>query len=195
MTRVLMLDVDGVLLSDARPWVANLEADLGLSPTMLQARFFKKHWHKIIVGEADIESVLALVLEQLGAKVSAADVLTYWFSHDARVEPSVLADVDDLRVGGWKVFLATNQEHARAAYLMQNLGLKAHVDGIAYSARLGARKPDAAYFREAQKLTGGANDAHLLVDDTQANVKAARKFGWSAQHWEPQMRLRHVVNI
>ncbi len=188
-----MLDVDGVLLSNAVPWTRNLKSDLGISPADLQRTFFKKHWHKIVVGNGDIMPLLGLALEQMGSVVSAERLLDYWFKNDATVVSGVLEDVAFLKDKGWRAFLATNQEHVRAHYLMEGLGLAVHFDGIAYSAGLGARKPHSEFFARATAMTGADASEHVFVDDTDANVRAARKSGWVAHHWEPTMRLRTVA--
>ncbi len=188
----LMLDVDGVLVGSARPWTATLEADLGIRPVDLQTGFFKKYWHKIVIGQADIAPVLEQALREMRIEISAADLMAYWFSNDAAVVASVLEDVATLRQSGWRVWLATNQEHARATYLMENMGLGQHVDGICFSAALGARKPNRAFYREAALMSGSAGD-YVLVDDTEANVKAARKYGWAAHHWTGRMSLIAAV--
>ena len=195
MTPVLMLDVDGVLLSDARPWNSNLERDLGISPRKLQDNFFAKHWHKIVIGKAEIEPLLDEALRNMRAHISAEALLTYWFENDAVVDQAVLRDVDALRRSGVAVFLATNQEHARATYLMEDLGLGTHVDGIIYSAALGERKPHRGFFSGAASITGQSAGAHFLVDDTEANVVAARKYGWNAQRWEASMSLSSLIDL
>ena len=81
------------------------------------------------------------------------------------------------------MYLATNQEHLRAVYLMETLGLAEHVDGIFYSARLGAKKPDVEFFAKVQAAVGLCGAELLLVDDSRQNVEAALKAGWQALHW------------
>ena len=81
------------------------------------------------------------------------------------------------------MYLATNQEHLRAAYLMEKLGLADHVDGMLYSARLGAKKPDGEFFAKVQAAIGLCGEEMLLIDDTRQNIEAALKAGWRAFHW------------
>lgn len=66
---------------------------------------------------------------------------------------------------------------------MEKLGLAGHVDGIFYSARLGARKPDANFFAKVQAAVGLCGEEILLVDDSRQNVEAALESGWQALHW------------
>ena len=164
MVRCLMLDVDGVVVTgrpeDGRSWATDIERDLGIAP-----------------------DALAESLPALSPSLAAQDFIDYWFSKDARIDEAVLAACDTLRGRGVQVFLATNQEHLRAAYLMDRLALRNHVDGIVYSAEIAARKPDRAFFAAAEKRSGAAPRDILLVDDTKANIDAARDAGWQAMHW------------
>ena len=197
MPRCLMLDVDGVLVTgrpqDGRFWAEDIERDLGIALDDLRARLFVPHWADIVAGRRDLREVLAECLPRLAATVSVERFMKYWFSRDARVDRTVLAEVDRLRTRGMAVFLATNQEHHRARYLMNRVGLGRHVDGIAYSAGLGARKPEPAFFRAAAALAGHAPENLLLVDDTDANVEAARQAGWRAKRWTGAQSLSSLV--
>ncbi len=185
--KVLMMDVDGVLVSgrpsDGRHLFAELEADLGLSPDRLRQTFFTPFWEAIVTGREGLTERLAPVLAEIAPRVSAERLIAYWFENDSRVDQAVLSTVKRYRDRGLPVFLATNQEHLRADYLMQQVGLGAHVDGIIYSAALGHRKPSAEFFERAAAIAAAAPEDIVLVDDTRANVEAARQAGWSALHW------------
>ena len=137
--------------------------------------------------------MLAGCLPDLAAGVSVSDFLDYWFARDARLDDSVLAACGSLRARGIRVFLATNQEHERARYLMDRMDFKAHVDGIVYSAAVGVKKPDLAFFNAALAISGSAPGETLLVDDTRANVDAAQAAGWHAAHWLPDGDLSELA--
>lgn len=85
------------------------------------------------------------------------------------------------------IYLATNQEHLRANYLMKTIGLNKHVDGIIYSAELGAGKPDPMFFNLAATRANVHSQEILLVDDNLANVDAAKTAGWNALHWTGEL--------
>lgn len=182
-----MLDVDGVLINgrpaDGRPFAAELEADLGIHPARLHEAFFKRHWDAIVTGKAALEERLSTVLAEIAPRVSAEQLIAYWFENDSRIDAEVLATASGLRARGWRVFLATNQEHRRAAYLMDTLGFRPHVDGIVYSAALGCRKPWPAFFEAAETAAGTTAADIVFVDDALANVETASRRGWRALHW------------
>lgn len=185
--KALMLDVDGVLVQgrpeDGRHWSTSLEADLGLRPGDLQSEFFDSHWEEVVVGRAELAERLALVLAKLAPNLSADKLIAYWFAHDARLHQELLGELGAIRSAGVAVYLATNQEHLRTHYLMEQLGLAAHVDGIHYSAQLGARKPYRDFFDRIVARSGFAAQELLLVDDAADNIQAAAAAGWRTLHW------------
>jgi putative hydrolase of the HAD superfamily len=197
LIRALMLDVDGVLVrgrpADGAPWASRLEADLGVSAEALHRAFFAPHWDEIVVGRAGLMERLGPALAGIAPGMPAERLVEYWFGQDSRLDDSVLADVAALRAAGVAVHLTTNQEHLRAGYLMGRLGLGRLVDGIQYSAALGARKPEAAFFARAAAAVGVPAAGLMLVDDTAANVAAARAAGWQARHWMGEARLSELV--
>jgi putative hydrolase of the HAD superfamily len=195
--KVLMLDVDGVLVTgrpqDGKHLFADLEADLGVSRSLLQAAFFDVYWQQIVVGKVALKPRLSAVLGKIAPQVDAQRLIDYWLVNDSRIDADVLAAVDILRQGGTKVFLATNQEHLRARYLMETMGLGARVDGIIYSAALGYRKPMPEFYRLATERAAVVPQQIVLVDDVLANIEAARTAGWNAVLWTGETPLAELV--
>lgn len=182
-----MVDVDGVLIhgrpEDGRHWQASLEKDLGLSPERLQQEFFLPDWENILLGRAALMDQLAPALQKIAPHVSPEDFVSYWLRQDSRLDLELLNEICLIRSAGRRVYLATNQEHVRAAYLLEELGLSGVTDGICYSARLGARKPEAAFFAKASSCTPFDPGELLLIDDNLQNIHAALAAGWKALHW------------
>jgi putative hydrolase of the HAD superfamily len=193
LMKALMVDVDGVLVHgrpvDGLPLFTYLEHDLGLRPETLQQEFFKPHWLDIVTGREPIEPRLASVLQKIAPGLSAATLIDYWFENDSRLDFRLLEELATCRKNGISLFLATNQEHLRARYLMDQLGLHAHFDGIFYSAALGHKKPSADFFRLATSHAGVRSEEVAFIDDTLENIEAAREFGWYAVHWKAGMTL------
>jgi putative hydrolase of the HAD superfamily len=197
MIKALMIDVDGVVVggrpSDGRPWATDLESDLGLSFGVLRDAFFRPYWEDIVTGKADLRERLAGVLAKTAPKPTVEQVLAYWFQQDARLNVDLLKDLAILRSGGLQTYLATNQEHERAHYLMNTLGLAAHVDGCHYSAALRHRKPHVGFFQTVASRVGLPPGALLLIDDSDENVLAAIDAGWHAVRWTGDDRLIDLV--
>ena len=191
--QTIMMDVDGVLVSgrpqDGAHLFTDLEADLGMSLETLQRDFFAPRWPAIVTGKKALLPELAEVLTLIAPQIPAQTLIDYWFRNDSRIDQTVLTDMAALRASGHRVYLATNQEHMRASYLMETLDLARHVDGIFYSAAIGHRKPAAEFYDHVTQGLGTAPSQITLVDDTEQNVLAARQYGWSAIHWRAGMSL------
>ena len=185
-----MVDVDGVLVDgrpeDGRPWHTSLEEDLGVTSETLHEAFFAPCWENIVLGRAGLIEQLTVAPQRIAPDASPAELVRYWFEKDSRFVTNLLRELSLLRSSGTLVYLATNQEHLRAAYLMEQLGLGDHVDGILYSARLGAKKPDMEFFAKIQAAVGVQGNELLLIDDDARNVQAALSAEWQALHWTRQ---------
>jgi putative hydrolase of the HAD superfamily len=185
--RALMVDVDGVLVDgrpeDGRAWQTSMEEDLGFGSDALHHGFFAPYWVELVLGRAGLMEGLAAALAKIAPHVGAAEFMSYWFERDSRVVAPLLQELAAIRAAGVRVYLATNQEHMRAAYLMQKLGLAEHVDGIFYSAQLGVKKPDREFFQRVQAEVGLRGEEILLIDDSRQNIEAARDAGWQTLHW------------
>ncbi|MBX5145220.1 HAD family hydrolase [Rhizobium lentis] len=197
--KVLMVDVDGVLIhgrpTDGLPHFTNLERDLGLRPELLQQAFFQTHWGDIIIGREALEPRLASVLTDIAPHLNATALIDYWFENDSRLDRNLLEELGALRQSGVTLFLATNQEHRRARYLMERAGLGAHFDDIIYSAALGHSKPSPDFFRLATERAGVQPEEIAFIDDMAANVEAAGQFGWHAVQWTAGATLARALPI
>lgn len=185
--KALMIDVDGVLingrLEDGCHWSTDMEQHLGISVKNLQNAFFTPYWAQIVTGKLNLVSALKPVLLQLAPHLNVDDFITYWFENDARLNIDLINDLKAYRDSGLRLCLATNQEHMRAEYIAQTLGLSSKVDEIYYSAALGVKKPDALFFEKVTQLSNLLPEEIVLIDDTMENIIAAKYTGWKAIHW------------
>ncbi len=183
-----MVDVDGVLIDgrprDGKHWATGLEDDLGIHTEILQREFFQVHWEDIVVGRAPLKERLMPVLKKIAPDVTADQFIAYWFQQDSRINRGLMEELKSLRTEGIQVFLATNQEHMRAGFLMRDLGLSKTLDGIYYSAQLGVKKPDHGFFAAICTHTRLRTNEVVLIDDSPSNVAAAAKAGWHSIQWK-----------
>lgn len=184
--KALMIDVDGVLVDgrpeDGRHWQTSLEYDLAISASGLHQELFAPYWEDIILGRIELMDPLRPVLHRIAPNAIPERFVKHWFEHDSRVVLPLLHGLSSLRSESTRVYLATNQEHMRAAYLMQQMGLSKHIDGMFYSAQLGVKKPEPAFFTSVSSRVGLRADELLLIDDSRSNVDAARNAGWRVVH-------------
>ncbi|MCF7644637.1 HAD-IA family hydrolase [Bacillus subtilis] len=181
------LMVDDVLINgrprDEKHWSTDLKTDLGLSPSLLYERFFTPFWDKIVTGKLDLLSALKPVLSDLAPHLTAENFIAYWFKNDARLNTEMIESLKFYRTAGVRIYLATNQEHLRAEYITQTLKLGELADAVYYSAALGVKKPDHAFFEKVTDLSTLRPEEIVLIDDTLTNIIAAKECGWHAIHW------------
>ncbi|HTO29451.1 MAG TPA: HAD-IA family hydrolase [Devosia sp.] len=193
MTRAVFFDVDGVLVHGyhARPdltrrWNENLLADLGVDPDRFNAEFiFDIFIKKVVVGEMAILDALERRLPGLGYKGSSMRFLHYWLSHDSTLNTDLIETVRKLKArDDLRLYIATNQDHSRAQWLWQTLGLGELFDDIFYSARAGVRKPEKGFFDFIEQRIGPQTEPPLFFDDTPKVIEGARKYGWEAVQFD-----------
>ena len=196
----IFFDVDGVIIDGwhakparRKPWDATIERDLGVDRAAFQQAFFappppggESLMSACIRGRKDLRDVLTVVLPEIGYRGSVDAFIGYWFAKDSNVNQEVLRIVKRLREREEvELYLATGQEHHRAAYLWNDLALKEHFDDIFYSARLGLPKNRAEFFESINaQLRIAPFERPLFFDDMEQVVLAARAAGWDAHLFE-----------
>jgi putative hydrolase of the HAD superfamily len=186
----IFFDVDGVLIQGyhIRPelrvcWDENLTADFGIDRQRFTDEFvFGPSFHEVIVGKKDLREALAAALPLLGCDADPQVFADYWLEKDSNINRPLLDKVKALKASGQvRLFIATNQAHDRARYLMDKLGFGEVFEDIFHSARVGTPKPERAYFQYvSDALRLPAHPKPIFFDDRPAVVSAAREFGWDA---------------
>lgn len=186
----LFFDVDGVLVHGyhARPelrvcWDEELAQDFGIERSRFTEEFiFGPFVREVLVGKKDLKEALAEALPRLGCDAKPQVFLDYWLERDSSVNQTLLKQIRILKeTGEVRLFVATNQAHDRARYLMDTLGFGEIFEDIFHSARVGALKPDLAFFRYiSDTLCLPENPKPIFFDDTPEVVSGARAFGWDA---------------
>lgn len=170
----------------------------------------KSYAEPVAIGEVMIGGTVARVTRSRHPDWREGDIVlsrSGWQSHAIsdgdglrRLDPTLAPPSTALGVLGMTGFTAyaglltigrpePGEEHLRARYLLDDLGLKEHIDRLYYSAALGLRKPDTAFFEEVASRSGLEHGEIVLIDDVAANVSAARLVGWQAVLWTGQHPL------
>ena len=185
-TPLIAWDFDGVLNRNMEGgrfrWAAAFERELGMPIARFVEVVFGNGFDAVITGQQDLRARVALWAEAEGYAPGPDALLDFWFRTDAYPDDAMLALMEEVRATGARQVIATNNEPRRAAYIEGPLGFGARVETVFASGRMGLRKPDPAYFRHIAQATETPPSHLLLVDDTLANVTAARAVGWSAIH-------------
>ncbi|MDP2932675.1 MAG: HAD family hydrolase [bacterium] len=178
MIKIILLDIDGLIIRKKRMFSRRLEKEFGISARVIQP-FFKGVFLKCETGKTDLKKELKKIIPVWGWKRSVGKLLDYWFNAEAETERTMLNFVDRLRASGFKIFLQTNQERYRAAFLWHEVGLKKHFHGIFSSCDLGYLKPSQLFWKEIHKKLLPIQKSEVMVwDDGILNVASAKKFGY-----------------
>jgi len=191
--QAILFDVDGVLIHGytgraefRRCWDKNLEADLGISRAAFKENFIMGPFTKeVLVGRKTLQDALAETMPGIGYHGDVQVIVDYWLEKDSCLNHTLLEKIIALKNSGQvRLFVATNQEHNRARYLMEQLELDAHFEDIFHSARIGAAKPDMTYFENVTALLD-LPDGHkpIFFDDCPAVISAANAHGWQAHEF------------
>lgn len=198
MMTTILFDVDGVLVHGyhAKPefqkcWDEDLEADFNIKRSDFKNLFIHGPFlHQVLIGKKSLSDALQEVLPRIGYHDNPQHLIDYWMKRDANVNHELIAYVEALsKCPGIKLFVATNQEHVRANYLMEEVGFKKYFAGIFYAARLGALKPDMRFFKKIERLHPEPKEEIIFFDDNQDVVRSAIKFGWEAHQFDTPQDL------
>jgi putative hydrolase of the HAD superfamily len=180
----LLIDFDGVVYRrDPAPAVA-VEERHGLPPGTVTD--IGAQWGRLrqaLAGEVSrsdwLDGIAHAVADRVGGLEPARTLVAEVQQHHGRVDPQVLAFVDEVRVAGRRVGLAANAmddfDEVLARY-----GLAGHFDVIVKSSAIGIHKPAPEFFKQACLAMEAPPNRCLFLDDDDRDVRAARAAKLSA---------------
>jgi putative hydrolase of the HAD superfamily len=159
-----------------------LEIDLGISRTQFRDEFiFKDFMNEVIIGKKPLYDALEIFLPTAGFYDDPQIVIDYWLMHDANINHDLINKIKVLSQAlDINLYIATNQEHNRAQYLMENLGFKKYFKDIFHSAKIGVTKSNPEYYQSVEKRIGDFEHPLIFFDDTPDIILAAQQAGWLA---------------
>ncbi len=195
MLRAAYFDLDGVLRRWDGAGDVELEAAAGLPAGAIRAvAFHPDLLYPAITGAVTDEAWRARIVERLRETFPMADAgmaVRVWSEPIGEVVTEVLDVVREYR-GRLQVGLLTNAT-SRLPSDLQRLGLNREFDVVVNSSVVGVMKPDAAIYAAALAHVGCLPAETFFVDDSMANVEAARASGWAAHLFEDAAGLRHAL--
>ncbi len=191
----VLCDIDGVL----RHWPAAdaLESSHGLPVGALAAAAFAPaRLQPAITGVITDEQWRAAVTADLAAAGGSADraqaAVAAWSALLPRVDQGVVALLTRARALV-SVALVSNAT-TRLEWDLDRQGLAGLADAVVNTARIGVAKPDPRVYAIAAARVGAPPHRCLFVDDTPANVTAAREAGMTALHYRRLDDLRATLS-
>jgi putative hydrolase of the HAD superfamily len=174
----LLFDADGVLQRSPDGWRRTLDGLLGDDPDSTLAELFTLEQEQSLTGR-DFRELVVSVLRRRGVSADPERVLDCW--RLLEVDTSMIGRIRQLRRGGIRCGLATNQQNVRIEHMRSMPEYAGLFDAKFYSAELGLAKPDPAYFAAIVRQLSVAPEDVLFVDDKEDNVLGARAAGLRAE--------------
>jgi FMN phosphatase YigB (HAD superfamily) len=174
--KAVLFDLGGVLLPfDRERRVAAIVEQLGVDADDVRELFEGPLPHRMDLGEAD-EADFAAAFADLSNRpitpATARDLLMSVFEPPNEELWRLAADLRGTAlVGGFS---------DNPAFVASIFPDGAFLEPMIFSAEIGAAKPTDAAFAAAEARLGFGGEGVLFIDDTPANVAAARRRGWDA---------------
>lgn len=195
MKKILLLDMDGVVLSEEGYFSERYAREFGV-PVEKLLPFFKSEFRECQLGVKDIREVLEKYLADWGWKGNVDELLQYWFKDGSVPDTGVMAVIRNARSKGIRCYLATDQEKYRAAYLWNSIEPSKEFDGAFFSCDFGFRKTEAKYWEKVLAALGNPDPADVFFwDDEEDNIKAAQKLGINAYLFTNIADLKRELKI
>ncbi|MFC8448761.1 HAD-IA family hydrolase [Kitasatospora sp. NPDC057223] len=182
----VLCDIDGVLRHWPTPRHADLDHDHGLPPgTLAAAAFAPPRLHPAITGEITDEQWRSAVTAELagacGSMDRARNVVTAWSDLMPRVDQEVVSLLARVREVATVALVSNATTRLESDLARQGLGDLA--DAVVNTSRIGVAKPDPRVYLIAAERVGAPVHRCLFIDDSAANVVAAREVGMAAHHY------------
>jgi putative hydrolase of the HAD superfamily len=189
MIKAILFDADGVVIAPHPYFSKRLQDEFGISSEKVLP-FFKNEFKTCTIGKTDLKNEIAKYLPEWGWNKSLDEMLAIWFSGEKVVNEEILEIVDGLRLKGMKCYLASDNEKYRANYLVNEMGLEKHFDGMFFSCNLGCTKSEPQFYEKALAELKLQPDGVMYWDDDPKNIEVAKIKGMDARVYEGINSLR-----
>lgn len=181
--KIALFDVDGVLLLPPKLFGDIYCEQHGIDPDTLGPFYASNEFKDSSIGKADLKDVIRLHKDKWQWEGDPADLIADWLQAENYPNHELLKIVDRMRADGVKVYIVTQQEKYRAAFLKGVF--KGHYDGFLVSCEIGFHKPTPEFWQAVssrlRQENGDVNPKQVVYfDDRQNLVDIAIEIGFEA---------------
>lgn len=195
----VLFDVDGVLALPPRLFSEIYSKEYGVDLEKLTPFYHSTDFKNALVGKADLKQLIIDHADKWQWHKDPQQLLDLWFAGEHVLNTELLAIVERLRDLKIPLFLATNQEKYRAAYIQETMfpGL---FDGAFVSSGIGYVKEQTEFWTQATKqladITGRQSMENVyFFDDTQSCVDAAARAGIQATLFKTVQQVPEALGL
>jgi len=193
MIKVALFDIDGIVIKKKEYFSNRLARDYNI-PVEKIIPFFRNEFKLCQLGKADLKEELKKYFPKWHWQKSIDDFLKYWFESDSNINRDAISAIDALREKGIKCYLATNQEKYRLAFLLDELGLVKHFDGVFASCELKHSKSEKEFYNIILGKLGIPPSEIVFWESDPETVEIAKSCGIDGRLYKnPQSNLAQDV--
>jgi 2-haloacid dehalogenase len=192
--KAVVFDLGGVLIDwDPRYLFRKLLADEAAVEEFL-ATVCTPEWNaEQDRGRPFAEGVAELVERHPAHAAAIAAYAERWEEMLGGVIPGTVELLAELRAAGMPLYALTNWSAETFGVARERFELLAWFDGVVVSGEERLIKPDPRFFRLLLERFGLAPESTFYVDDSEANVEAARRLGLDAVRFSDPRQLRREL--
>lgn len=183
MTKAILFDLDGIVMIGREIYFSRRYSKEHGIPQEVVNEFFLENFKKCTFGTCDLKEEIAPFLPRWNWHKSVEEFIEYWFKTESTTDEEVLKIIDALRAKGYPCYIATRQEKYRMKYLLEEVGLAQHFDGVFCTCDIGYDKSQPEFWQFVLKKLDLAPEEILFFDDKQKNVDTARTLGIDAHFY------------
>jgi putative hydrolase of the HAD superfamily len=196
--KILLMDADGVIIRPPRPF-SQLHADQRSFEAREIEPFFEGDFRLATVGKADVKELINKHRDLWHWDGTPDELLRRWFEAEHHIDHELLNVLQQIRAAGVPVYLATDQEKYRAAYL-RDVMFPGKFDGAFISCEIGYEKTEPEFFiavlEQLRAKYPAITPADIaFFDDSPAKVESARTLGIAAQFYANRSQIDHILTI
>ncbi len=182
--KVALFDVDGVLVLPPKLFGDIYCEKYGIDPEVLNPFYRSKEFRNCSIGKMDLKEAIKIHNDKWQWDGDPAELIDEWLQSENYPNHELLKIVEKLRISGTKVYIVTQQEKYRAAFL-RDIVFKDRFDGFLASCNLGVHKETPEFWEKVIKqlrvdVDNLAPEDVIYFDDKQMLVDAASKKGINA---------------
>lgn len=184
MLKIMLWDIDGVIIRHKDYFSDQLQRDGYYNPVEILNEFRKTGLNESCdKGELDPIKSIKPFLDRIGWEKTCKEYFDAQYEYeDQYIDDNLIEDIQELRVGGVKSFITSNQNYYRMRHLIRRLKLNTKFDGMFFSNEFGSVKTDDVYWVEVIKKMEHHYSCYrkedmLFLDDMESNIEQARRNG------------------